>query len=201
MASFLKFLAAAALVDGAAATCVASRPVCCAEDQSGLTALEACKTNADVVTCGTAIVLGSGSVTVSAGCTTCLGAAVVAAGWSSTTPLTAAHIAAAESVCSSELDPPAFRTDPNYAGAKNLAVCVADALALSTTLGTDFTATCPAGAQVQIDSMYKNCDGAADWETEKAAWKSLAERKGCGGAAQAVPAIALVAAAVVNMLN
>ena len=51
-------------------------------------------------------------------------------------------------------------------------------------------------SQVQIDSMYKNCDGAADWATEKAAWKSLAERKGCGGAAQAMPAIALVVAAV-----
>ena len=48
--------------------------------------------------------------------------------------------------------------------------------------------------------MYKSCDGGADWETEKAAWKNWVESKGCAGAAQAVPAVVLVAAAAVNHL-
>ena len=113
---------------------------------------------------------------------------------------------AAESVCP-VCDPcPAINGAADYTGAKNIVQCAADLITLSAVLPADFTATCPSHAlcgsgtvapcQATIDSMYKNCDGGADWATEKAAWKSLTERKGCGGAAQAMPAIALVVAAV-----
>ena len=108
--------------------------------------------------------------------------------------------AAAESVCP-VCDPcPEFNDAANYLGARNIIQCGIELLAVGNALGYDFTATCPAGLQAQIDSMYSNCDGGADWETEKPAWKSLAERKGCAGAAQAVPAVVLVAAAAVNHL-
>ena len=60
--------------------------------------------------------------------------------------------------------------------------------------------TCPADAQSTIDSMYSDCDGGADWETEKPAWKALAERKGCAGAGQAVPAALVAAAAVTSRM-
>ena len=75
-------------------------------------------------------------------------------------------------------------------------MCAIDRGLVVTSLAFDTTTTCPAGAQAEVDSLYSTCDGGADWATEKAAWKSLAERKGCGGAAQAMPAIALVVAAV-----
>ena len=75
-------------------------------------------------------------------------------------------------------------------------MCGIDRLSVVASLGLDTTTTCPAGAQAEIDSMYSSCDGGGDWESEKAAWKNFAVSRGCGGAAQAMPAIALVAAAV-----
>ena len=108
--------------------------------------------------------------------------------------------AAAESVCA-VCDPcPEINGAANYVGARNIIQCAVELSTVGTALGYDFTATCPAGVQAQIDSMYKNCDGGADWETEKAAWKNWVESKGCAGAAQAVPAVVLVAAAAVNHL-
>ena len=91
--------------------------------------------------------------------------------------------------------PPRINDNADYTGADELA-CGLDRVSVALALALDTTTTCPAGAQDSIDSMYSTCHGGADWETEKAAWKSLAERKGCGGAAQAMPAIALVVAAV-----
>ena len=94
----------------------------------------------------------------------------------------------------------------SMSGAANELGCGLNMVAAGLTLGfspgtdDDPATTCPDGAQATIDSMYSDCDGGADWETEKAAWKSLAERKGCAGAAQAVPAVVLVAAAAVNHL-
>lgn len=86
-----------------------------------------------------------------------------------------------------------------YTGAKNEVLCGAGRIEVGATLGLSTntaTDTCPAGMQVAIDSMYTNCDKGKDWETEKPAWKDLAVRKGCAGAAQAMPAVVLVAAAV-----
>ena len=59
--------------------------------------------------------------------------------------------------------------------------------------------------QDTIDSVYSNCDGAVDgdgntWDQTKAVMKATAESFGCGGAAQAVPALVVAAAAAVNHL-
>ena len=64
---------------------------------------------------------------------------------------------------------------------------------------------CPAGMQDTIDTIYTSCDGAVDedgetWEENKAEMKTAAELFGCAGAAQAVPALVLAAAAAVNHL-
>ena len=75
-------------------------------------------------------------------------------------------------------------------------MCGVDRGLVSLALLSPTVTTCPAGTQDDINSMYSACDGGADWESEKAAWKNWVESKGCGGAAQAMPAIALVAAAV-----
>ena len=44
--------------------------------------------------------------------------------------------------------------------------------------------------------MYSNCEGAENWEDFKPVFKQFAEQKGCNGAAQAMPAVAIVAIAV-----
>ena len=59
--------------------------------------------------------------------------------------------------------------------------------------------------QDTIDSVYSNCDGGVGedgttWDQSKAVMKATAESFGCGGAAQAVPALVLAAAAAVNHL-
>ena len=64
---------------------------------------------------------------------------------------------------------------------------------------------CPGTMQDTIDAIYTNCDGAVDedgttWEESKAEIKTAAELYGCAGAAQAVPALVLAAAAAVNHL-
>ena len=64
---------------------------------------------------------------------------------------------------------------------------------------------CPATMQDTVDAIYTNCDGAVDdegqtWDTTKAEIKTSAEMFGCAGAAQAVPALVLAAAAAVNHL-
>ena len=44
--------------------------------------------------------------------------------------------------------------------------------------------------------MYSNCEGAENWEDFKPVFKQFAEQKGCNGAAQAMPAVAVVVIAV-----
>ena len=94
----------------------------------------------------------------------------------------------------------------SYSGAWNELGCGLNRVSVGFTLGMsegtddDPATTCPANMQSEIDSMYSNCDGGADWETEKAAWKALADRKGCSGAAQAVPAALVAAAAVTSLM-
>ena len=46
------------------------------------------------------------------------------------------------------------------------------------------------------DDLYSNCDGATNWEEFKLVFKQAVEQKGCNGAAQAMPAVAIVAIAV-----
>ena len=64
---------------------------------------------------------------------------------------------------------------------------------------------CPSGAQATIDELYLNCDGLTfdngDWEAVKPDIKASAEACGCGGAAQAAPLIAALAAVVNHFLN
>ena len=64
---------------------------------------------------------------------------------------------------------------------------------------------CPSGAQATIDSMYADCDGLTfdngDWEAVKPDIKESAEACGCGGAAQAAPLFAALAAVVNHFLN
>ena len=91
--------------------------------------------------------------------------------------------------------PPRLNDDADYSGSNEL-MCGIDRLSVVGSLLIDTTTTCPAGAQAEVDSLYSTCDGGTDWESEKAAWKNFVESKGCGGAAQAMPAIALVVAAV-----
>ena len=94
----------------------------------------------------------------------------------------------------------------SMSGAANELGCGLNMVAAGLTLGfspgtdDDPATTCPDGAQATIDSMYSDCDGGADWETEKPAWKALAERKGCAGAGQAVPAALVAAAAVTSRM-
>ena len=83
--------------------------------------------------------------------------------------------------------------------AGNMAVGVA----CSTT--TDGQA-CPSGLQAQIDDMYAVCDGLdfgeqGTWEEAKAGSKAQVEACGCGGAAQAAPLFAALAAVANHFLN
>jgi hypothetical protein len=67
---------------------------------------------------------------------------------------------------------------------------------------------CPDGVQDTIDSTYSECDGltfvdpqgnaGATWDSQKAGVKVGAEACGCGGAAQAAPALFVALAAVAN---
>ena len=68
---------------------------------------------------------------------------------------------------------------------------------------------CPSGLQAQIDDMYADCDGlsfnngggTATWEEVKADTKTYVEACGCGGAAQAAPLFAALAAVANHFLN
>merc|ERR1711881_453019 len=86
-------------------------------------------------------------------------------------------------------------------GAADPAGCTAN-LAAGLLLGTASCpigcTTCPDGLQDIIDDAYSQCDGAADWEAGKPVIKADVEAIGCDGAAQAMPAFVLVAAAAVN---
>jgi hypothetical protein len=62
---------------------------------------------------------------------------------------------------------------------------------------------CPAGVQDTIDKFYVDCDGLSfdegrTWDSEKPNVKASAEACGCGGAAQAAPALFVALAAVAN---
>jgi hypothetical protein len=65
------------------------------------------------------------------------------------------------------------------------------------------------GWQAQIDDMYASCDGleftaeegTMKWEDAKAATKTTVEACGCGGAAQAAPLFAALAAVANHFLN
>jgi hypothetical protein len=65
------------------------------------------------------------------------------------------------------------------------------------------------GLQAQIDDMYADCDGlsftngggTATWEEVKADTKTSVEACGCGGAAQAAPLFAALAAVANHFLN
>ena len=68
---------------------------------------------------------------------------------------------------------------------------------------------CPSGLQAQIDDMYKSCDGlefssgdgTMTWEDAKEDTKKAVENCGCGGAAQAAPLFAALAAVANHFLN
>lgn len=60
---------------------------------------------------------------------------------------------------------------------------------------------CPDGCQAAIDDVYSTCDCADDWEAGKPTMKTMAEGLGCGGAAQAAPLFAAVAAIANHFLN
>ena len=51
------------------------------------------------------------------------------------------------------------------------------------------------------DNVYADCDGVAGWEASKVLVKVSVEAYGCAGAAQAMPALVLVAAAVTKALT
>ena len=68
-------------------------------------------------------------------------------------------------------------------------------------LGGDGLATCPDGCQASIDKIYSTCDCADDWETAKPIMKTMATAYGCGGASQAAPLFAVVAAVANHFLN
>lgn len=88
--------------------------------------------------------------------------------------------------------------------AGNMAIGVA---CMTTTDGQ----ACPSGLQAQIDDMYVVCDGlefafeeskpAKTWEEGKADTKATVEACGCGGAAQAAPLFAAMAAVANHFLN
>ena len=61
---------------------------------------------------------------------------------------------------------------------------------------------CPAGCQTEVDTMYSDCEyEASDWEETKPTMKILAEAMGCGGAAQAAPLFAAIAAVAGHFFN
>ena len=69
--------------------------------------------------------------------------------------------------------------------------------------GCDEAATCPDGCQEKIDDVYSACggleEGGVNWDTQNAPdLKTMVENVGCGGAAQAVPAIFAAASMVVS---
>ena len=87
--------------------------------------------------------------------------------------------------------------------------CLTTTTALGTTPGcqnfggTEAGATCPAGCQEKIDDVYSACggmnEGGLDWDTQVGAdLKTYVEAAGCGGAAQAVPAIFVATSMVVS---
>ena len=68
-------------------------------------------------------------------------------------------------------------------------------------LGGTGLAACPAGCQASVDTVYSTCDCADDWDEAKPTVKALATAYGCGGANQAAPLLALVAAVANHFLN
>ena len=69
--------------------------------------------------------------------------------------------------------------------------------------GGEAGATCPDGCQEKIDDVYSACggldEGGVDWDTQVAPdLKTQVEAAGCGGAAQAVPAIFAATSMVVS---
>lgn len=66
--------------------------------------------------------------------------------------------------------------------------------------------TCPDGLQDKIDTMYADCggceEGGVNWDdTIHPTMKTTVESYGCGGAAQAAPLFAAVAAVAHHFLN
>ena len=59
---------------------------------------------------------------------------------------------------------------------------------------------CPAGCQASVDGMYTDCDSELGdaWESSKPTMKAGVEAIGCGGAAEAAPAIFVALAAVAS---
>ena len=45
--------------------------------------------------------------------------------------------------------------------------------------------------QLEVDSVFTECDGAWDWEDHKSTLKGVVELCGCGGAAHSAPLVAL----------
>ena len=93
---------------------------------------------------------------------------------------------------------------------QSCAECVGGQLAVGLAcFGATAGQACPAGVQDQIDAMYAACDGksfadedgTATWEQEKPEIKAHVEACGCGGAAQAAPLFAALAAIVNHFLN
>ena len=86
------------------------------------------------------------------------------------------------------LVPPAaaqINDNADYTGAADEVRCGLNRISAGLTLGLspgtddDPATTCPAAAQVAIDDLWTDCDGGADWATERPEWQALAERKGC----------------------
>ncbi len=73
-------------------------------------------------------------------------------------------------------------------------------VALAVDGGTPLAA-CPAGCQASVDTVYSTCDCADDWDEAKPTVKAMATAYGCGGANQAAPLLALVAAVANHFLN
>jgi hypothetical protein len=83
--------------------------------------------------------------------------------------------------------------------------CLASVLPFMVTTCSNPTAgqACPAGVQDTIDKFYVDCDGLSfdegrTWDSEKPNVKASAEACGCGGVAQAAPALFVALAAVAN---
>ena len=86
------------------------------------------------------------------------------------------------------LVPPAaaqINDNADYTGAADEVRCGLNRISAGLTLGLspgtddDPATTCPTSAQVAIDDLWADCDGGADWATERPEWQALAERKGC----------------------
>ena len=89
--------------------------------------------------------------------------------------------------------PPRINDLADYSGSSEI-MCGVDRGLVSLALLSPTVTPCPAGTQDDINSMYSACDGGADWETEKAAWKNWVESKGCAaGPPPPPPAVATVA--------